>query len=189
MTDTATTVQVERKKAAVAKVKAAAAAKTYDKVDVAGVLQVAAEAFEGNLELTILYAAPEWKGPVYNRTTRKMVPTVVPARTIEYQARVHAFGRVTLKDGTAKNYVFISARGEKSEWRCLMASRIIGMAFGQPVQAITKPISIKGEVLLFPTPKVKGAKGMFTKPKFVAAHLVKNSVENGGWSTLPAGKI
>ena len=189
MTDTAPTVQVERKEAAVAKVKAAAAAKTYDKVDVAGVLQVAAEAFEGNLELTILYAAPEWKGQVYNRDARKMVPTVVPARTIKYRARVHAFGRVTLKDGTARNYVFISARGEKGEWRCLMASRITSMAFGKPVQPITKPISINGKTLLFPTPRVKESKGMFSKPRYFLPHLVKDSVEKGGWSMLPAGKI
>ena len=142
-----------------------------------------------NLELTILYAAPEWKGQVYNRESRKMVDTVLPARTIKYQARVHAYGRVMRKDGTAHNYLFVSARGEKGEWRCLKASRITSMAFGESVSPITKPISIKGKVLLFPTPKVKESKGMFSKPRYFLPHLVKDSVENGGWSTLPAGRI
>ena len=159
------------------------------KVDVANVLQIATEAFCNNRELAITYAAPEWRGPIYNRTTREWVDSVVPARTIKYRARVHAFGRVMRKDGTSHNYLFVSARGEKGEWRCLKASRITSLAFGQPVQAITKPITLKGKVLLFPTTKVKEKKGMFSKPRFFLPHLVEDSVKNGGWSTLPAGRI
>ena len=185
----APTVQVERGAQAVAKVKAAA--KVHEKVDVAGVLAVAAEAFNMGSELLVDYQTPQYSKRVWSRSERKHVLSVTPSKTIKYAMRLHAYGEYTNKKGETNSYLFGRVKGGDTEWICLRADRVTNAAFGTPVGKVAEPIKCtidgKKKVLLFPSTSLKG-KGIFCKPSLVNLAQVEDYV-NGGWSTLPVGRI